>query len=223
MEGAYRLAALIVALACLATAGGVQAQVEFPPPQGKGPVVVAISGATGIGHYTPVSEAIARLGYDVMLFDGNTMVGTQGAAVKAAIVKAQQAPHGLGGKVALVGFSLGGGMSLFYGTQWPELVSGAVVWYPETGMIHNIPGWAGRTKIPVLMFAGEADTYKDCCLIGTAHALEAAANAARVPFELVTYPGVRHDFVTGGANYDAHAYADAFKRTAERLKQYLGP
>ena len=38
------------------------------------------------------------------------------------------------------------------------------------------------------MFAGESDTYRDCCLIATARAIAAAADAAKVPFELVTYP-----------------------------------
>jgi dienelactone hydrolase len=50
--------------------------------------------------------------------------------VKTTIQQAQQMPHALPGKVALVGFSLGGGMCLYYGTQWPDLVTGAVVWYP---------------------------------------------------------------------------------------------
>ena len=38
----------------------------------------------------------------------------------------------------------------------------------------------GGIKVPVLMFAGESDTYKSCCPIGTARALEAATGALLV-------------------------------------------
>src|SRR5580692_569531 len=118
------------AFACIAASAIVYAQQEFPPPQGKGRLVVLASGMSGPEHYTTVAREIAQLGYDVVLFDGNAMEGTHGAGVKTAILQAQQMPHAIHGKVALVGFSLGGGMSLYYGTQWPDLVSGAVLWYP---------------------------------------------------------------------------------------------
>src|SRR5208283_2359900 len=120
----------------------------------------------------------AKFGYDVVLFDGNEMKGTHGDGVKTAIQKAQQMPHALPGKVALVGFSLGGGMSLFYGTQWPDLVAGSVVWYPATTFIHDVPGFVSRLKVPVLMFAGEDDTYRGCCLVTTARTLAAAATGS---------------------------------------------
>src|SRR5579863_9919693 len=146
-------------IACAAAQG----QQEFAPPQGKGRVVVVISGMSGAAHYEPVTREIAALGYDAVLFDGNPMEGTHGDGLRKAIEQAQQMPDALPGKVALVGFSLGGGLSLYYGTQWPDLVSGAVLWYPATTFIKDVPGWAGRLKIPVLMFAGEKDKYRDCC------------------------------------------------------------
>jgi len=74
-------------------------------------------------------------------FDGNPMEGTHGDGLKTAIQQAQQMPHALPGKVAVVGFSLGGGLSLYYGTQWPDLVAGAVVWYPATTFIKDVPGF----------------------------------------------------------------------------------
>jgi dienelactone hydrolase len=207
---------VIIAISPLA-----QAQKEIPPPQGKGRVVVVASGASGPEHYETVSRAIAQLGYDVVLFDGNAMEGTHGAALKTAIQQAQQMPNALPGKVGLVGFSLGGGISLGFGSMWSDQVAVDIVWYPATSVFHDIPGFASRIKVPVLMFAGESDTYKNCCLIGTAHTIADAAAAANQPFELVTYPKTDHDFVEGGSHYNPKSYKDALDRTAAKLKEFL--
>lgn len=99
-----RFAAAISVLICIAVATVARAQQEFPPPQGKGRVVVMASGMSGSGHYVTVAGQIARFGYDVVLFDGNTMEGTHGAGVKTAIQQAQQMPHALPGKVAWSAF-----------------------------------------------------------------------------------------------------------------------
>jgi dienelactone hydrolase len=120
--------------------------------------------------------------------------------------------------VALVGVSLGGGYALGFGARWPDLVAVDILWYPATGFVKRMPGFVNRITVPVLMFAGEADRYQDCCQIATARTMAANATAAGIPFELVTYPGVDHDFIKGGANYDPSAYNDALDRTAARLK-----
>jgi dienelactone hydrolase len=206
----------------LAWATPIFAQQEFPPPQGKGRVVVVASGLSGPAHYATVSREIAQLGFDVVLFDGSAMEGTHGEALKTAIAQAHGMPHALPGKVALVSFSAGGGISLYYGTQWPDDVAGAVLWYPATTFIKDVPGWASRLKVPVLMFAGEKDTYRECCTVMQAHALADAAKAANQPFELITYPKTEHDFVKGGSHYNAEVYNDAMQRTAARLKELLG-
>jgi dienelactone hydrolase len=212
----------IVILTFIAATAAAYAQQEFPPPQGKGRVVVLASGMSGPAHYSTVAREIAQLGYDVVLFDGNGMKGTHGDGVKEAIQEAQQMPHGLPGKVALVGFSLGGGMSLYYGTQWPNQVAGVVVWYPATTFIKNVPKFVDNLQVPVLMFAGDNDTYRNCCLVDKAHTLADAAKAGGQPFELITYPNTEHDFVKGGSHYNSQSYSDALKRTAAKLKEYFG-
>jgi len=222
MTAFSRIAASIGIFACLAIASVANAQQEFPPPQGKGRVVVVASGMSGPEHYATVAREIAQLGYDVVLFDGNPMEGTHGAGLKTAIEQAMKMPHALPGKVALVGFSLGGIVTLYYGTQWPDLVVGAVVWYPATTVIKDVPTFVAGLKVPVLMFAGEKDTYRDCCLIAKAHTLADAATAGGKPFELITYPKTDHDFVKGGAHYNSQSYSDAFQRTAAKLKEFLG-
>lgn len=221
----WRLAAATLAVTVLLIVPAL-AQQEFPPPQGKGPLVVIFSGATGRGPYGVAAASLAKLGYDAVLFDSNTMTGTQGAAVKAAILKAQQSAHASSGKAAVLGFSLGGILALSYATDLPDLVVTVIAWYPVTNIIHNPSGFVSRFKIPVLMFAGEADrgTLKDptCCAIAAARALAASATAEGKAFVLVTYPGAEHDFVDGGAHYDASAYSDALQRTAAQLKEAFG-
>jgi dienelactone hydrolase len=213
----------LVAMACfLAAASIARAQQEFPPPQGKGRVVVLASGLSGPAHYTTVAREIAELGYDVVLFDGNLMEGTHGDGAKTVILQAQQMPHALPGKVALVGFCMGGGMSLYYGTQWPDLVAGIVLWYPTNNFIHDVPGFVKRLRVPLLVFAGGRDRYRNqCCLASEDSTLAAAATAAGKPFKLIVYPDAEHDFVLGGEHYNPKDYADAFRQTAEMLKAFL--
>jgi dienelactone hydrolase len=121
------LACIAAALVVVEPAARAQSgSAEFPPPQGKGRVVVVSSGLSGPEHYTQAAQAIAALGYDVLLVDGNAEAGSHGAGLRDAIEQAHAMPHALPGKVALVGFSLGGGMSLFYGSPLGDQVAGVV-------------------------------------------------------------------------------------------------
>jgi len=213
---------LIALLAGLLAPATATADEEIPPPTGKGRAVVVASGQSGPAHYHEVASRIAALGYDVLLVDGNDLEGTHGQALRDAIAKAQQLPHAMPGKVGLVGFSLGGGMVLGYGSGWNDQVAVVVAWYPATVFIKDSTAFAGKLNVPVLMFAGDKDTYKNCCLIGKAHEVADAAKAVNAQFTLTTYPGIEHDFVIGGSHYDAHAFDDAFAQTQAALKQYLG-
>ena len=219
----FRLATMIAVIGCLGLATVARAGEEFPPPQGKGRVVVVASGMSEPDHYRRVAKEISKLGYDVVLFDGNAMENTRGQGVKDAIAEAMHAPHGLPGKVAIVGFSLGGGETLFWGTPLEDQVAGVVEWYPATGFIQHVDFFVAHDKVPVLMFAGEADHFRDgCCLASKAHVIADAAVAGGRDFQLFTYPGADHDFVIDGAHYNPHAYDDAFAKTADQLKKYLG-
>jgi len=193
-------------------------QEEIAPPQGKGHVVVFVSGMDGPKHNKALSDAIAALGYDVYVCDGREIAKMPGPNLRAAIQAAQKSEHALPGKVALVGVSLGGGYALAFGSEWPDVVAADIVWYPATGFAARLAGFARRISVPVLMFAGESDHFQNCCLIETARAIETAAKANNAPFELVTYPGADHDFMKGGSNYNSAAYEDALNRTAIKLK-----
>jgi pimeloyl-ACP methyl ester carboxylesterase len=218
----FRRALIALLLVATAFVPHALAQQEFPPPQGNSHVVVLVSGTAGPAHDREFAKAIAALGYDVALFDGNKMEGKGLNGITSAIEQAKQMPHAVPGKVALVGLSLGGGIVLAYGSLMPNEVAVDIVWYPATGFFARVPGFARRIRVPVLMFAGESDTYRNCCLISTARAIAAAADAAKAPFELVTYPDTEHDFIVGGSNYNPKSYKDALDRTAARLKAAFG-
>jgi dienelactone hydrolase len=197
------------------------AQQEFPPPSGKGRIVVVAAGASGAPSYRQVAGEIAKLGYDAVLVEANGWASAPEQKLREAIAAARQMPHALPGKVALVGFSLGGGYVLGYGTAWSDEVAVVAAWYPATSGFKDVAGWAGRVKVPTVMFAGEDDVYHHCCLIDKARALGRAAAAAGAPFELTTYPNAPHGFVLGGESYKPIPYADAFARTRAALRKAL--
>ena len=196
---------------------------EFTPPQGKGRGVLVVSGSMGAHAYEPAAKHIAAMGYDVLLLDSKDMIGDHGAGIKAGIDKLQHSANVLPGKIGVVGFSLGGGQVLAFATSQTDTVAAIVVMYPLTRLFKDhIPGLVARFQVPILMLAGESDSYKDCCLIETARAIGAAAQAAHAPLELVTYPGANHDFIyEDSRNYDAKTAGDAWQRTEAKLKQYL--
>jgi dienelactone hydrolase len=218
-----RIAAFAAVAIILGATPAARAQQEFPPPQGMGRLVVLASGLSGPKQYMEVAADIAKLGYDVVLFDGNGEENTQGKGVKRDIDKARTMPHALPGKVALVGFSLGGGMDLYYGTQLADDVAGVVVWFPANAFIKDVPGFANRLQVPLVVLAGGKDHFRDnCCTADKDSTLQQAAKSAGKSFELTVYPDANHDFSKGGNNYNAKDYADGLQRTADALKMYLG-
>jgi dienelactone hydrolase len=222
MSTFFRAALAIGIAAFFANVSIVRAQEEFPPPQGKGRVVVCISGMSGPSHYKEVCSEIAKLGYDVVLFDGNKEENTHGEGTKRDVDAAMAMPHALPGKVAIVGFSLGGGMALYYGTQITDKVVGAIVWYPANMFIKDVPGFANRLSVPVVVFAGGKDHFRDgCCTAAKDSELQEASKAAGKSFELTVYPEANHDFVKDGDHYDPQAYQDALQKTADALKTLL--
>jgi len=223
------IATMLFICLSVAYAEAVQpSQKEYAPPDGKGRVVVVVSGQTGPGSYEYVAKDLAEQGYYAVLVDGNdfwTKRRDGEVLLKAVITNAQQSPHALPGKVAVVGFSLGGASSLTYATRLPELVSAVVVYYPATYYITDAPEFVSKIKVPTLMFAGGRDTYKNCCVIETARKLADAAKASegKVMLEVVEYPNAGHGFsIKSLRGWRADDTADAFRRTLDHLRQYSG-
>jgi dienelactone hydrolase len=203
-------------------------QKEYEPPKGKGRVVVVVSGQTGPGNYAYVAKDFAEQGYYAVLVDGNDfwIKGDGGEALlKGVITRSQQSPHALPGKVAVVGFSLGGASTLTYTTRMPELVSAVVVCYPGTQHITNPDNFVSKITVPTLMLAGGRDTYHNCCRIEMARKLADAAKKSegKVMLEVFEYPNAEHGFtIKSSKAWLPTDAADAFRRTLSHLRQYSG-
>jgi pimeloyl-ACP methyl ester carboxylesterase len=230
-------AALILAFAACSAGGGggappsdfAPAQTEYLPPAGKGRVVVVLSGHSGPSQYKPIAAEVATLGYYTVLLDGKDILAEDqhgGERLQAAILRAQKSPSALPGKVAVIGFSQGGGGALTYATRLPDLVAIVVAWYPQTDFITrhtDYKTYVGRMKVPALILAGEKDNYYDCCVIESMRALEASARELGTPLDLVVYPEANHGFnLPAGLGYRAADTADAWGRSTALLRQYLG-
>ena len=208
--------------------GSLPSQKEYEPPNGKGRVVVVVSGQTGPDNYAYYAKDLAEKGYYAVLVDGNDFWikgGGGEALLKGVITGAQQSRHALPGKVAVIGFSLGGASSLTYAARMQELVSAVVVSYPATYYIKNADDFVAKIKVPTLMFAGGRDTYKDCCLIETARKLASAAKTSggKVMLEVVEYPDAEHGWtIKSLKSYRRDYTADGFRRTLDHLRQYSG-
>ena len=222
------LVTVLAAVSCCASAqDSAPKQQEFTPKSGNGRVVVLISGQTGMPGYAATAEQIADAGFDVVLVDGNDfwIKDTSRAwnMLKDLITRAQAGSHAVPGKVGVVGYSLGGASALTYAARMPELVVTVVAGYPYTAFIKDPSDFVAKMKVPVLMFAGTADTYKDCCLIERARQLAEAAKASSPPMlTLHEYNSVGHGFNLATApRKDQPAGQDALERTIAQLKQAL--
>jgi dienelactone hydrolase len=208
------------------------AQTAYAPASGKpGPVVIAISGHTGPTSYQAYAAELAQLGYYAVLVDGKDILNperTGPALLSKAISRARHSPNAIPGKVAVIGFSQGGGGALYNAAFMPDMVSMVVAYYPYTRTwVKNIDALVKRFRVPVLVLAGGIDRYNDCCVVESMHAMEAAAKTSKAKFELVVYPEANHGFnlESGASGEPMRAYRpddarDAWGRTVEMLKQY---
>jgi dienelactone hydrolase len=203
-------------------------QQEFYPANGKGRVVVVITGDSGPPSYVYYAKDLATQGYYAVLVNGTDFWG-KGLSrnnlgldrLKAVLARAQRSPHALPGKVAVIGFSLGGGACLTYAARMPDTISAVVTYYPETSFISNPGDFASKVKVPTLIFAGVLDTYKDCCVIERARKLTAAAAGAGGSIRLVEYPDAGHAFAIKRfpKSWRGNDAADAFRKTLDYLKR----
>ena len=212
--------------ACSCVSWGGRSQKAYDPPGDRGPIVILLSGFLGMNdaHRSYAAE-VARLGYYAVLLDGkhfNPKYNKSATAeLRRVIEEAQSSPKALPGKAAVIGFSMGGGNALTLAAGMPDLVSALVAYYPMTTNISNMRSFVAQFKVPILVLAGEKDTFMNCCLIESMRAMEAAAKEGGKTFELVVYPNASHDFIwVNDKAYRAEDSADAWKRTTKMLSLY---
>jgi carboxymethylenebutenolidase len=170
---------------------------------------------------------LAELGYYVVLVNGNdiSIPGKTGAGIanlRRVILEAQSADSAIAGRVALVGFSVGGIGVLGHGAPLKEHVSAIVLYYPAISFASpQIEQFASAMQVPALVFAGAQDRYSNCCLLETMRAFEQEPRS--VPFQLVVYPGAGHGFnldVPLLGTYRKQDADDAWARTLVFLRQH---
>lgn len=213
-------AGLLVAAA--ASAQSSYGREEFAAKGGKGPAVLIVSGNTGPDSRRSYAKDIAALGYNVLLVDGNDMFSrTKPGAqnFKDAIASLLAAPDTTSKKVAVIGFSLGGGAVLAHAGTQPDTIAGALAVYPFTAWIQNVDGLIGRFQVPLTVLAAGADSYNNCCLIAKAREIETAAKARGKPFEMVVYENAEHAYDLTGRNYRTDYVKDSWKRTEDWLRR----
>ena len=213
-----------------ATAQTPQPQREiFAPASGQGSVVVVVSGASGVPLYRDIARKLAALGYYVVLMSGNDVLimsndqSTGVSALRSVIAEAQSAALALPGKVALIGFSMGGGGVLVNSGALGELVSAVVAYYPMiSSMGEDMEPLASSLRAPVLLLAAEKDE-RACCKIVSMRALEAAPK--KVALELVVYPEAGHGFNLPNSSfvYRANDTEDAWAKTVAFLGRVHPP
>lgn len=158
-----------------------------------------------LGGY-PGSEEKAR-----ELFPTLDQTKTRADFITAAGIL-KQLPDG-NGKVGVVGFCYGGGISNFLATQLPDLAA-AVPFYGAQPKEEDVP----RIKAPLLIqYAGKDDRIN-----AGWPAYEAALKKAGVPYEAHIYPGVEHGFNNDTTpRYDEAAAKLAWSRTVAFFNKTL--
>ncbi len=210
----------VVALLLLGLMPAAHAAQIFAPENGKGPAVLLLSGAQGTTPYKWVAMDIAKLGYTAVVIVGKDVAATEpGAAqnLQKEIAAAQADRRVIPGKVAVIGFSLGGGGAVVHASVLVDQVAAVVAYYPAITKVADLRDVGQRVRVPTLVLAGEKDTYNNCCLVQSMRELAAAAAASSAPLELVVYPDATHGFNLDGRQYSPTDSADAWERTKALL------
>ena len=223
-RGTLRSLGVFLALAALATDTFAAESRRVPPAPARKPVVLLLPGIDGPARYRAEAARLSRLGYHAVLLESSVdPVSRYGEKhIRDEIARAQRAPEAKSGKVAVIGFSMGGGEALAHAAPMADLVAAVIVYYPYIGFIggdREMQSFASRFAVPVLALSGEADR-QGCCAPEAQRALESAARSQEKQYELVLYPGAQHGFNLTDW-WDATAAADAQRRADEMLKRFL--
>lgn len=214
-----------LAIAFAALVSTTAAAQEFTPPvSGNGPAVVLLSGQSGTGLYQDFAKAVAELGYTAVLVHGREVPPRSDVAaanLKNLLVSLQVDGRVRPGKVAVVGFSLGGGGALVEATKSADTVAGVVAYYPAISGLPDIPATASAVRVPTLVLAGAKDTYNKCCLIESMERFVSSAKAAGAEVELVTYAQAEHGFNLKVPAYRADDSSDAWQRVRRFLEKHM--
>jgi carboxymethylenebutenolidase len=213
------------------TAPGYLAQPVDGQPH---PGVVVIQEWWGlVPHIKDVAERFAREGFVALapdLYHGQAADEPDEARKLAMALDAQRAvqeiaaaarylkkmPNVAPPKVGVIGWCMGGGLSLSTAAHHADLIGAAVAFYgrPLTA------GDTAKLEVPVLGLYAEHDHGIP---VEAVHAFAAEMDKQRVPHEVHIYPGASHAFFndTRPQIYHAEASQDAWQKTLAWFRKYL--
>jgi carboxymethylenebutenolidase len=204
------------------------------PKEGSGPGVVVIQEWWGlVDHIKDVCDRFADEGFVALapdLFHGKSTKSPDEAGKLMMALRIDEAEKDLTAagqyllsldsttseKVGVVGFCMGGALSLYTATKNAN-VGACVVFYGGHPKVKpDLP----NLHAPVLGLYGENDRSIPP---ETVHELERQVKALGKQIEVVIYPDAKHAFFndTRPEVYDADAAADAWRRTVAFLREHL--
>lgn len=214
--------------------GDMKGYLAKPSKKGKFPAVIVIHENRGLNpHIEDVARRAAKAGYVALAVDalsllGGTPANEDEARALFAKLDAKQSiaqfvsavpylikRNDCTSKVGCVGFCWGGAMANNMAVNSPDL-NAAVAFYGRQAAAEDVPKIKAALQ---LHYAG-----KDERINAGIPAYEEALKAAKVSYELYTYPDVDHAFHndTSAARYNEAAAKLAWGRTLEFFKKYLG-
>src|SRR5258705_7367699 len=204
------------------------------PDKGSGPGVVVIQECWGlVDHIKNVCDRFAAAGYVALapdLFHGKIAKSPDEAGKVMMAMRIDEVAKDLrgaiqflldheattGSKVGIIGFCMGGALSLYAATKNPQ-VGACVVFY---GGHPNVKPDLPNLQAPVLGIFAERDGFVTPAVV---RELEQKLKELGKSVEVHIYPGTDHAFFndTRPAIYNADAAADAWRRTIEFLRLNL--
>jgi pimeloyl-ACP methyl ester carboxylesterase len=201
--------------------------IEYKPNNEKGPVIIILSGQTGPDYYHKFASELGGLGYYVVMHDSNVFKLRDHTACESKLSEiihtATRSPNALPGRVAIIGYSMGGGIALAYASNRPELVSLIIAYYPMTfyaGLGVDINALPERFKVPITVFQGGSDYhFLNCCSADRISKISELARKKGADFNLVIYPNAGHGFNLATILYDKTSDEDSWEKTIQLLKK----
>jgi len=204
------------------------------PKNGSGPGVVVIQEWWGlVDHIKQVCDRFAEEGFVALapdLFHGKSTKSPDEAGKLMMAMRIDEAERDLAAavdylsthdsvtseKIGVVGFCMGGALSLYTATKNPHIGASVVFYGGHPRVKPDLP----NLRAPVLGLYGERDRS---VTPDSVRQLENQLKDLGKPFEFVIYPGADHAFFndTRPEVYNAGAAADAWRRTIEFLRQHL--
>ncbi len=204
------------------------------PEKGSGPGVVVIQEWWGlVDHIKDVCDRFAAEGFVALapdLYHGKTTKSPDEAGKLMMALRIDEAERDLSAaveylstldsttsqKVGVVGFCMGGALSLYTATKNPNIGACVVFYGGHPKVKPDLP----NLQAPVLGLYAEKDRSVTPAAV---HELERQLKSLGKQIEVKIYPGADHAFFndTRPEVYNAEAAADAWQRTVAFLREHL--